>query len=87
MIGDQLALTLCFADFPNYNFVWHCLLMRRGPLVRKSVDAHFYFPLLRTEKVLHEIHAMWKVICNHLDWLCPDLKDILDKKYRNDWKD
>ena len=67
--------------------MWHCLLMRRGPGIRKSVDAHFYFPLLRTEKVLREIHSMWQVICDYLDWCCPDLENIIDHKYRNDWMD
>jgi hypothetical protein len=73
------------ADCPlqNYNFVWHCLLMRRGKGVRKSVDAHFYFPMLRTPKVLQEIHHMWSVMCEHAGWDCPPLSHLLDRKYRH----
>lgn len=56
--------------------------MRRGPHIRRQVEAHFYFPLLKTEKVLLSIHAMWAVICRHLRWYCPPLSHVLDRRYR-----
>lgn len=71
-------------NFPNYNFVWHCLLMRRGRGTRARVGAHFFFPLLRTTQVMNTIYGMWKLICEYNKWECPRLYDILDRKYRND---
>lgn len=69
-------------NFPNYNFVWHCLFMRRGRGLRRDVQAHFFFPLLRTETVLRTIHSMWQLICSFCHWDCPPLEHILDRNYR-----
>lgn len=67
---------------PPVLVVWHCLFMRRGRGLRRDVQAHFFFPLLRTETVLRTIHSMWQLICSFCHWDCPPLEHILDRNYR-----
>lgn len=57
--------------------------MRRSKTLRRDVQAHFFFPLLRTEAVLRTIHAMWSLICEFNRWSCPPLEHIIDPKYRH----
>lgn len=66
----------------NYHLVIHQLFIRRG--IRKRVSAHFYFPLLKSEKVLAKLHRMWKIICDELGWICTPLNVLVDPEYTYD---
>lgn len=57
--------------------------MRRGKHLRRDINAHFFFPLLRTEGVVCTIYGMWRVICDKCGWDCPPLRHILDRRYRH----
>lgn len=69
-------------NFPNYNLVMHHIFALNG--FRQRIDAHFFFPLLRTRKVLERLQAMWVVICEFNNWRVNDLDTILDKTYNSD---
>ena len=66
----------------NYHLVIHHLFIRRG--VRRRVQAHFFFPLLKSEKVLAKLHRMWEVICKDLGWPVTPLKVLIDPTYTYD---
>lgn len=66
----------------NYHFIFHNLLLRAG--CRRAVSAHFFFSLLSTERVLSHLHAMWTVLCEHLNWEVTPLSVLLDQTYDQD---
>jgi len=71
-------------NFPNYNLVIHQLLWQLEQ--RKHVDAHFYFPLLVTEKVLHRLIEMWSVIAKECEWQVASYEVLIHPKYELDWE-
>jgi len=70
-------------NFPNYNFTIHMLLFQLG--ARKKVNAHFYFPLLKTDKVLERLRCMWKIIAEENNWKAPQVAVIKDRRYSLDF--
>ncbi len=66
----------------NYHFIIHFLMLRAG--CRRRVNAHFFFPLLSTERVLLHLYELWKVICAHLQWDVLSLDVLRDTTYDSD---
>jgi uncharacterized protein (DUF983 family) len=61
-------------NFVNYNYCMHQLLWQLG--LQQKCNAHFFFPLLRTKKVLIDLQFMWEVICKETGWPCADLATL-----------
>jgi hypothetical protein len=66
LIKSNTGVAHCRHNMPNYNFVIHQLLCRMG--IRERSEAHFYFFLPRTTKVIRELESMWRVMCAKLGW-------------------
>jgi len=71
-------------NFPNYNLVIHQLLWQLE--CRKLVNAHFFFPLLVTEKVLHKLLAMWTIIAEECKWDVAPYETLVHPRYELDWE-
>lgn len=69
-------------NLPNYHLVIHHLFIRQG--IRRRVDAHFYFPLLKSQKVLAKLHKMWEIICEELNWRVTPLTVLTNPEYTHD---
>lgn len=69
-------------NLPNYHLVLHHLFIRRG--IRKRIGAHFYFPLLKSEKVLTKLHRMWAIICEELSWPVTPASVVANLDYADD---
>lgn len=61
-------------NFVNYNYCIHQLLWSIG--MHGACEAHFYFPLLRTDKVLKHLETRWARICEKLDWDYASLEEL-----------
>jgi len=53
-------------NFLNYNFVFHQFFYMRG--MRRQAECHFFFPLLKTARVLENLLQMWALIATELHW-------------------
>lgn len=69
-------------NFPNYNYTQHQLHWMLG--IRRQCNCHFYWPLLKTYKVLLRLQVMWEELTLAMHWPCASLVDILDKNYTYD---
>ena len=70
-------------NFPNYNFAFHQIFYMQG--MRKEIDTHFFFPLLRTPRVLLNLLEMWKIIATDLGWPHIETLSVLtDPTYSKD---
>lgn len=72
-------------NFLNYNFAIHCILLNIDRGLRRKINAHFFFPLLRTRRVLERNQQMWTAIADREGWFAPQLAVILHKSYAYDW--
>lgn len=68
----------------NYNLIMHQLLFMLD--IRRKVNAHFYFPLLVTEKVLRRLLEMWQIIADTYGWETADYDTLTDPNYAKDWE-
>lgn len=69
-------------NFNNFNYAAHQIFMLMG--LRKKLDAHFYWRLPKTKKVLEELEMRWKIICDNLGWPCFTRLMLIDTSYALD---
>jgi len=69
-------------NMPNYNYVKHQLHWMLG--IRKQCMVHYYWPLLKTPKVLDKLDEMWKGLTAELGWPYADKSVIADPHYSYD---
>lgn len=69
-------------NFPNYNYAMHQLHWMLG--IRRHCRCHFYWPLLKTAKVLVSLQRMWERLMHYLGWICAPLEVILEPNYSFD---
>ena len=70
-------------NMPNYNLCWHQITYHLG--IRAQTEAHFYWPLLKTTKVLTNLQEMWGIIAKKFSWnYAEDLATLLDPDYKLD---
>lgn len=61
-------------NMPNYNLCWHQITHHLG--IRHHVESRFYWPLLKTPKVLASLLVMWRRIAEPLNWRVAGLEEL-----------
>lgn len=81
-ISGGSAHPLARHNMPNFNFVSHQIFMQLG--IRKKIDAHFYWRLPKTDKVINTLTDQWRVICKYLEWPCFEASMVTNAEYAED---
>lgn len=64
-------------NMTNYNMCWHQITHHLG--IRHEIESHFYWPLLKTPKVLQRLLGTWIKIADKFGWKYADMDEMRAK--------